>query len=96
MRDEMKITVVKKGEKAIMPINHSGFQWIVMNVDQNGIVLSIGPSGGFGVFINEERLREINEKFREEIKESEDEIPNDHYDTTVYNADTCRCNNGTD
>lgn len=68
MRDEMQVKIVKKGEDITMPINHSGYQWVTMTASSNGIVLTIGPSGGFGVFISEERLREIINQFNEEIQ----------------------------
>lgn len=67
MKDEMRIRIVKKGEMITIPVNHSGYQWVTVKAEQNGVVLSIGPNGGFGVFINEERWNEINSQFQSEV-----------------------------
>lgn len=64
----MQIKVVKKGEPFTMPLNHASYQWICQEAEQNGILLTIGPSKGMGVFITERRLREIIKMFEQEIK----------------------------
>lgn len=63
MKDETHIQIVKKGDMATIPVNHSGYQWVSIIAEQNGIVITIGPGKGFGVFINEEKLIEIFEQF---------------------------------
>jgi hypothetical protein len=68
MKDEMKVRVVRKDEKSTIPVNHGGFQWVSIVAEQNGIVLTIGPGKGFGVFINEEKLIEIFEQFINETE----------------------------
>jgi hypothetical protein len=63
MKKEMKIRIVKKGETALMPLNSAGYQWVRMESTENGIVLSVGPNRGFGVFIDESKLREFMAEF---------------------------------
>jgi hypothetical protein len=69
MKDEMKYKIVKKGERFALPINGAGFQWISVEAENNGVVISLGPTGEFGVFINETKWREIAKEFEEKVKE---------------------------
>lgn len=71
MKNEMKIRVLRKGELAMMPLNLAGYQWVRMEPDENGVVLSIGPNRGFGVFIDETKLREILAEFEEGVEKTE-------------------------
>jgi hypothetical protein len=59
MREEMKLKVVKKGEPTTMPLNLAGYQWIVAKPDEDGIVITIGPTQGLGLFIKKSRLIEV-------------------------------------
>jgi len=67
MKDEFQIKVVRKGERVQMPLNHSGYQWATIEPEKNGIVISVGSTGAFGIFINEDKLRDIIAKFVAEI-----------------------------
>lgn len=87
MKDELKIKIIKKGEIASMPLNHAGHQWVNFKAEQNGIILTIGPTNSFGVFLNEEKLKEIIEKFE---KETKDETSNTDHDVDVRDAVSCR------
>jgi hypothetical protein len=71
MKNDIRVEVVLKGEKAVMPVNSGNYQWAWTKSKDNGAILRIGPRDDFGLFLPESKLQEIMARLQERIQEAE-------------------------